>query len=178
MSSTPDPAGNQQGSRGSGGGGRSKSANKRRNKKKNTDADTSPQLPNLQAQTLFTPGTTGGAADEETVNTTKLIEMKQAREAAHKARLEEEQSDAAAAAKAQSEAEAATAAAAEEDVLAQLEEAEIRAQIREQQMRLEEIRRLMQKSQSQQIKILNEKGKEANEASKRHAAAVEATAKA
>ena len=84
----------------------------------------------------------------------------------------------AAAAKAQSEAEAASAAAAEEDVLAQIEEEEIESQIREQQMRLEEIRRLRQKSQSQQIKILNEKGKEANEASKRHAAAVEATAKA
>ena len=78
MSSTPDPAGNQQGSRGSGGGGRTRSANKRRNKKKNTDADTSPPLPDLQAQTLFTPGTTGGAADEETVNTTKLIEIKRA----------------------------------------------------------------------------------------------------
>ena len=76
MSSTPDPAGNQQGSRGSGGGGRTRSANKRRNKKKN--ADTSPPLPDLQAQTLFTPGTTGGAADEETVNTTKLIEIKRA----------------------------------------------------------------------------------------------------
>ena len=97
MSSTPDPAGNQQGSRGSGGGGRTRSANRRRNKKKN--ADTSPPLPDLQAQTLFTPGTTGDAADEETVNTTKLIEIKQEREAAHKARLEEEQSDAAAAAK-------------------------------------------------------------------------------
>ena len=104
--------------------------------------------------------------------------MKQAREAAHKARLEEEQSDAAAAAKAQSEAEAATAAAAEEDVLAQIEEEEIESQIREQQMRLEAIRRSRQKAQSQQKKILNEKGKEANEASKRHAAAVEATAKA
>ena len=79
MSSTPDPAGNQQGSRGSGGGGRTRSANKRRNKKnKNADADTSPPLPDLQAQTLFTPGTTGDAADEETVNTTKLIEIKRA----------------------------------------------------------------------------------------------------
>ena len=123
MSSTPDPAGNQQGSRGSGGGGRTRSANRRRNKKKN--ADTSPPLPDLQAQTLFTPGTTGGAADEETVNTTKLIEIKQAHEAAHKARLEEEQSDAAAAAKAQSEAEAANAAAAETDVRALIEEKEI-----------------------------------------------------
>ena len=176
MSSTPDSAGNQQGSRGSGGGGRPRSANRRRNKNKN--ADTSPPLPDLQAQTLFPPGTTGGAADEETVNTTKLIEIKQAREAAHKARLEEEQSDAAAAAKAQSEAEAASAAAAEEDVRAQHEEEEIEAQILEHKKRLEAVRRLRQKSQSQQTKILNEKGKEANEASKRHAAAVEATAKA
>ncbi len=103
---TPNSAGTQEGGRGSGGGGGSRSAGKRRGKKRNNrqNADTSPPLPDLQAQTLFAPGTTGGAADEETVNPTNLLQINQAREAAHKARLEAEQSDAAAAAKAQSEA--------------------------------------------------------------------------
>ena len=44
-------------------------------RKKNANpqhTDTSPPLPDLQAQTLFAPGTTGGAADEETVDQAKL----------------------------------------------------------------------------------------------------------
>ena len=124
MSFTPNSAGTQEGGRGSGGGGGSRSAGKRRGKKRNNrqNADTSPPLPDLQAQTLFAPGTTGGAADEEIANQITLEEAKRIQEAAHKARLEAERADAEAAAKAHNEAAAANAAAAEADVLAQLEE--------------------------------------------------------
>ena len=86
MSFTPNSAGTQEGGgRGNGGGGRSRSAGKRRGKKKNANpqhTDTSPPLPDLQAQTLFAPGTTGGAADEETRDQTKLEEAKRIQEAA------------------------------------------------------------------------------------------------
>ena len=175
---TPNSAGTQEGGRGSGGGGGSRSAGKRRGKKRNNrqNADTSPPLPDLQAQTLFAPGTTGGAADEEIANQITLEEAKRIQEAAHKARLEAERADAEAAAKAHNEAAAANAAAAEADVLAQLEEEEIKKQIEEQKQRLEKIRQRRQSSQSKQQKLVQVKGKEADEASKKHAAAVEATA--
>ena len=81
MSFTPNSAGTQEGGRGSGGGGGSRSAGKRRGKKRNNrqNADTSPPLPDLQAQTLFAPGTTGGAADEEIANQITLEEAKRIR---------------------------------------------------------------------------------------------------